>query len=276
MRRERLTITLRGDVLKRLDKMVDGNTIRNRSHAIESVLTDQLKSNILNCAIMLGGGEGIEFEEKKISKLLLPINGKTIIEHNIEILKSYGITDLIFSLGAMGEQVREKLGDGSKYGIKVVYFERDRGTAGVLRQAKSLLESTFLMMNGDILLENIDLEDMYEFHKSSGGKATMLLATADESKNLGSITMKGNQITQFIEKPEKNENASHLVNGGVYLFDPEVCSIVSPETYSLENDIFPKLAKGEKLFGYLLDGKWIHLHDTNKYDEFIKNKKETK
>jgi NDP-sugar pyrophosphorylase family protein len=274
MRRERLTITLRGDVLKRLDKLVDGNTIRNRSHAIESVLTEQLKSNILSCAVMLGGGEGIDFEGKKISKLLLPINGETIIEHNIEILKSYGITDLIFSLGAMGEQVREKLGDGSEYGIKVIYFERDRGTASVLRQAKSLLESTFLMMNGDILLENIDLEDMYEFHKSSGGKATMLLATADESKKLGSITMKGNMITRFIEKPEKNESASHLVNGGVYLFDPEVCPIISPETPSLENDIFPKLAKGEKLFGYLLDGKWIHLHDEAKFQEFINSKKE--
>jgi NDP-sugar pyrophosphorylase family protein len=276
MRRERITITLRGDILKRLDKMVDGNTIRNRSHAIESVLTEQLKSNILSCAIMLGGGEGIEFNGKKISKLLLPINDKTIVEHNIEVLKSYGITDLIFSLGAMGEQVREKLGDGSKYGIKVVYFERDRGTAGVLRQAKSLLENTFLMMNGDILLENIDLEDMYEFHKSSGGQATMLLAAVDESTNLGSITMKGNLITSFVEKPEKDENSSHLINGGVYLFNPEVCSVVSPEAPSLENNIFPGLAKEGKLFGYLLDGKWIHLHDMSKYKEFIKSKKETK
>jgi NDP-sugar pyrophosphorylase family protein len=104
----------------------------------------------------------------------------------------------------------------------------------------------------------------------------MLLATADESTNLGSITMKGNLITQFVEKPEKNESSSHLVNGGVYLFDPEVCPIVTPEMPSLENDIFPKLAKGEKLFGYLLDGKWIHLHDAAKYQEFIKSKNEIK
>lgn len=271
MRRERLTITLRSDLLKKLDRMVDGNTIRNRSHAIESVLTNQLKSSILSCAVMLGGGEGIEFEGKKISKLLLPINGKTIIEYNIEVLKSYGITNLIFSLGSMGEQVREKLGDGSKYGIKLMYFERDRGTAGVLRQAKSFFEDTFLMMNGDILLENIDLVDMYEFHKNSAGKATMLLATTNDSTGLGSISMKGNMIVKFVEKPQKSKNVSHLINGGVYLFNPEVCSMVSPETFSLEHDIFPKLAEEKKLFGYLLDKKWIHLHDVEKYEEFIKS-----
>lgn len=273
MRRERLTITLQKSILKKLDKMVDGNTIRNRSHAIESILTDQLKSNVLSHAVMLGGGEGIEFKGKHISKLLLPINGETIIEHNIEILKSYGITDLIFSLGEMGDQVREKLGDGSKYGIKVVYFERDRGTAGVLRQAKSLLENTFLMMNGDILLANIDIEDMYEFHKNSGSMATMLLVTADSSTALGAVQMKGNIITQFVEKPKESEKSSHLINGGVYLFNPEVCDLVFPETPSLENDIFPELVKEEKLFGYLFDGEWIHLHDVSKYEKFLKNNK---
>lgn len=273
MRRERVTITLQESVLKKLDKLVDGRTIRNRSHAIESILLERFKSKIFNCAVILGGGKGIELSGKNISKLLLPLNGKTVIEHNIEILKSYGITDLIFSLGTLGDQVREKLGDGSNYGIKIIYFERDRGTAGVLRQAKSILENTFLMMNGDILLSTIDLEDMYEFHKSSGGWATILLATADSSAALGSVQMRGNQITRFLEKPAEGEKSSHLVNAGIYLFNPEVCESVSPEIPSLENDIFPALAKRGKLFGYLFDGEWIHLHDMAKYKKFLKSKK---
>jgi len=270
MRRERITITLQKNILKKLDKLINNNTVRNRSHAIESILIDQLKSKIFNYAIILGGGKGINFKNKNISKLLLPINNKTIIEHNIEILKNCGITNLIFSLGAFGDQVREKLGDGSKYGIKTIYFERDKGTAGVLRQAKSVLENTFLMMNGDILLDNIDLEDMYEFHKHSGGQATILLATVDSSVSLGSVQMKGNLITQFIEKSKEDGKSFHLINAGVYFFNPEICSLISPEIPSLENDIFPKLAKSEKLFGYLLDEKWIHLHNISKLEEFIK------
>jgi NDP-sugar pyrophosphorylase family protein len=271
MNRQRLTITLRSDVLKKLDKTVDGEIIRNRSHAIETFLMEKLRSKILKKAIMLGGGEGVEFKGKRISKLLLPIGGKTLVEQNIEILKKYGITDLILSLGDLGAQIREKLGDGSKYGIKILYFERDRGTGGVLRQAKSLLEETFLMMNGDIYLEDVDIEDIYEFHKNNKSKGTIMLAAVNDPEMLGSVFMKGNLITKFSEKPKEGDTASHLINGGVYLLEPEACDKVLPEEQSLENDVFPKLAKEKKLYGYLMDTPWIHLHDIEKYEAYLKS-----
>jgi mannose-1-phosphate guanylyltransferase len=270
MRRERLTITLRSDIVNKIDKIIDGQTIRNRSHAIETLLTENLKSNILKKAIILGGGEGIEVDGKIVSKLLLPLNGQTLIERNIETLKSYGITDLILSLGDLASQTREKLGDGSKYGIKVVYFERDRGNADVLRQAKSLLEETFLMMNGDILLDTVDIEDMYSFHKKNGGNATVLVATVADSSVLGSISMKGNLITRFEEKPDQ-ETESHLINGGVYLLEPKITSMVNPEIHFLEQEVFPKIAKDNKLYGYSIGDKWIHLHDKEHYTNYLKS-----
>jgi NDP-sugar pyrophosphorylase family protein len=276
MPRQRLTITLDDYLLSKVDKRVDGHKIRNRSHAIESIINEKLQSKILKKAVVLGGGQGIEFEGKKISKLLLPIDGKSLIEKNIEVLKEHGITDLILSLGGLGEQIREKLGDGSKYGIKVLYFERDRGTAGVLRQAKSVLDETFLMMNGDIYLENIDLQNMYDFHKSNRAKATILLTTINDPSLFGSVLMKGSMITKFSEKPRPQESYSHLINGGVYLFEPAVCSMVSPETISLEGDIFPELAEEHSLFGYFLDNKWIHLHDRTKYEEYVNSLKKQK
>ncbi|MDI6778522.1 MAG: sugar phosphate nucleotidyltransferase [Patescibacteria group bacterium] len=273
MTRQRLTITLDDQLLRKIDKRVDGHKIRNRSHAIEALLNDKLQSKILKKAIVLGGGHGIEFEGKTISKLLLPIDGKTLIEKNIEILKEHGITDLILSLGGLADQIREKLGDGSKYGIKVIYFERDRGTAGVLRQAKSILDETFLMMNGDIYLENIDLLDMYDFHKNHKAKASILLTTVNDPSLFGSVLLKGDMITKFSEKPKAKESYSHLINGGVYLFEPEVCSMVTPETISLEGNVFPRLSEEKKLYGYFLDTRWIHLHDEEKYDEYINSQK---
>lgn len=274
MTRQRLSITLDDQLLRKIDRRIDGHRVRNRSHAIETILNEKLQSKILKKAIMLGGGQGIEFEGKTISKLLLPIDGKTLLEKNIEILKEHGITDLILSLGGLADQIREKLGDGSEYGIKIIYFERDRGTAGVLRQAKSILDETFLMMNGDIYLENIDLLDMYDFHKNHKAKATILLATVDDPSLFGSILLKGDTIVKFSEKPQPNEAYSHLINGGVYLFEPEACSLVTPEAVSLEGNVFPELAEEKKLFGYFLDTKWIHLHDTDKYEEYIKIKRQ--
>lgn len=270
MRRERITITLSRDLLGKIDRRVDGHKIRNRSHAIEAILNEKLQSKILKKAIILGGGQGIEFGGKTISKLLLPIGKKSLIERNIEILKEHGITDLLLSLGNLGDQIREKLGDGSAHGIKIVYFERDRGTAGVLRQAKSLLDETFLMMNGDIYLENIDLLDMYDFHKTRKAKASVLLTTINDPSLFGSVLLKGDMITKFSEKPRPEEAYSHLINGGVYFFEPEACSLVTPEAVSLEGDIFPRLSAEKKLFGYFLDRKWIHLHDKEKYEEYLK------
>lgn len=269
MKRERLTITLRSDIVRRLDKFIDGDTIRNRSHAIETLLTEKLRSQILSKAIMLGGGTGIEIDGQETSKLLIPLDGKTLVEHNIEILKKYGITDLILSMGAFGDQVRERLGDGSKYGIKIMYFERDPGRGSILRQAKAILEETFLMMNGDILLEDVDIEDMYQFHKNMKGKGTIMLATVTDTSSLGTVHMKGNQIIKFLDKPEKGKSPSHLINGGVYLFEPEVCQIVSPEEFSIEEYIFPKLAKEKALYGYLLSDEWVHLHDTAHYEKYL-------
>lgn len=269
MSRKHLTITLDEALLKLLDKKIDGHAIRNRSHAIETFLSEKLRGSLLKKAIILGGGEGVEIDGKTISKLMLPINGKTLIEKNIEVLKKYGITDIILSLGQYGGQVREKLGDGSGLGVKTLYFERDLGKAGVLRQAKSLLEETFLMMNGDILLEDIDLGDMYEFHKANKGKGTIMLATVNDPSLLGSVFMKGTLITRFVEKNLKEGMSSHLINAGVYFLEPSVCSMVLPDPQSLEHEIFPAIAKEQKLFGYIISNRWVHLHGKKEYEDYL-------
>lgn len=275
MKRERLTITLRSDILKRLDREIDGKIIRNRSHAIESFLTESLKGDIIRKAIILGGGQGVEFDGKTISKVLLPLrDGRTLLEHNIETLKKLGITDFIFSLGSVGQGIRDVLGDGSAYGIKTIYFDRDFENASAMRQARTLLEETFLMMNGDILLEDIDLEDMHSFHKSNNSKATLLITTVDDPNTLGTIYMKGSLITRFYSQPTQEEQyPSHIINGGVYFIEPEVCQMVTPETASLETEIFPALAKEKSLYGYAIDSPWIHLHDLEKYQTFLNTNK---
>lgn len=273
MSRTRLTITLDKNLIEKLDRKIDGHKIRNRSHAIETFLNEKLQGNILKKALILGGGHGIEYNGKTISKLLLPVEGgKTLIEHNIEVLKDYGITDIILSTGDLGDQIREVLKDGSGHGVKVIYFERDNsGTGSALRRTRTIIKETFLMMNGDIMLKGVDVGDMYEFHKANKGIGTMLLATVADSSALGSIFVKGNRIVKFLEKAEKQNESSHIINAGVYLLEPEVCHIAMPEDASLEHYVFPNLAEEGKLFGYALDKPWIHLHDSEKYAQYLKS-----
>lgn len=273
MKRQRITITLRQDLFQKVDALAGGK-FQNRSKVIETILDERFQGDKVKKAVILGGRKEATLKGKPISKLLFPLSGGTLLDKNIEVLKSFGVTDFMFSIKEQAESVRNFLRDGAKHGIKVQFFERDRGTAGVLRQTRSLMGGTFLMMNGDILLDGIDLHDMFEFHRKNNGLATILVANAGDPSKFGSLVMKGSKIVSFEEKTE--EARSFLINGGVYLLEPEVCEMVSPGFESLENDIFPQLAKEGKFCGYHLSSPWVHLHDEKHYNNYlnkIKNKK---
>ena len=79
-----------------------------------------------------------------------------------------------------------------------------------------------------------------------------------------------NAIVDFKEKAVRSEDQSLLINGGVYILEPVVCNLVPAGHAMVENDIFPKLAKENSLFGYQIGKDWVHLHDKEKYEEYLK------
>ncbi|HIJ99122.1 TPA: NTP transferase domain-containing protein [archaeon] len=155
MPKDRITITLEKELLKKLDTLVDGRDIRSRSHAIERALFSHLEEGKVKQALILAGGEGTRLRPftYEIPKPLIPIKGKPMLEHIINHLLAYGVKNFILSVGYMSEKIISHFGDGKKLGVHIDYvIEKERlGTAGPLRLAKDLLEEDFLMLNGDIL-----------------------------------------------------------------------------------------------------------------------------
>lgn len=275
MRRERITITIRKDVIAKLDTIIDGQKIRNRSNAIETIILKEFKTVFLHQAVILAGDKGMTIGGKTIPKILLPVKGKTLVERNIEMLKKYGVSEVVIDASEkFMEQIKSVLKDGADLGVKIIYC-KNLGTGSILRDAKNLITSTFLMMNGDILLETIDLEDMYNFHKRRSGWGTIAVATSSDPSLLGTIHMKGSAIFDFMEKTKKPEHHTHLINGGVYMLEPKVCATIPQKSRGqimVENDIFPALARDGKLFGYQIGKNWVHLHDEKAYQEYLKKK----
>lgn len=275
MRRERITITIRKDVVAKLDGIIDGLKIRNRSNAIETIIQKEFKNAFLHQAVILAGGRGIEVHGKIISKILLPVKGKTLVEKNIEMLKKYGVREIVIDASdKFMDQIKSVLKDGADLGVAIIY-RKNLGTGSILRDAKNLITSTFLIMNGDILLETIDLEDMYHFHRRRNGWGTIAVATSSDPSLLGTIHMKGSAIVDFLEKTKKPEHQTYLINGGVYMLEPKVCAVIPQKSRGqimIEDHIFPKLAKDGKLFGYQLGNNWVHLHDEKAYQEYLKKK----
>jgi len=274
MSRERLTITLRDDMVKKVDRMVDNIRIRNRSHAIEVLLSKALSSRSIKHAILLAGGKGTRMRPftYEIPKPMIPVQGRPLIQHQVELLRKYGVKEIIFSIGYMGDKIKEYFGNGSRLGVNISYIEEDKemGTAGPLNLIKEKLDETFLMFNGDVLA-NIDLNDFVSFHEEKKGLATIALTAVPDPSRFGVARLRGDNILEFVEKPPPGKEASNLINAGVYVLEPEVLRYIPKGKAMMEKDVFPKLAKKGKLFGYHFDGQWYDTGSPESYEKAIKN-----
>ena len=272
--RERLTITLRSDLLHELDGKVDGIKIRNRSHAIEIMIAKVLKAKRVKKAVILAGGKGMRMRPftYEMPKPMIPVKGKPLIQHIIELCRKYEIREIILSTGYLGEKIREHFGDGSHLGVEITYVEEkaEMGTAGPLLLAKEHLDTPFLMFNGDVLA-NIDLSDLASFHNDQKGYATIALTQVEDTSSFGVVRLMGNKVVGFIEKPQEGVEESRLINAGVYVFEPEILKYIPAGKSMLEKDVFPKLSDEGKLFGYPFDGQWFDTGTPEAYEKAIKN-----
>ncbi len=278
MERERLTITLKKEIVSAVDRMVDGAKIRNRSHAIEYALSKSLLPEKTK-VVILTGGEGVKLRPftYEMPKALLPIHSKPLLQHTIEFMAKSGFKEIIISVGHLGEKIKDYFKNGNSYGVNITYLDQNKkevGTAQPLLQMKKLLnESPFILWYGDVLAK-ADLADMLEFHKSNKNIATMGITSVDKSSDWGVVNLKGSNIVEFSERPEEKSNISHLINAGVYVMNFEIFEYIKSSSKSLELDVLPKLAKEKNLSGYSLEGQWFDVGSLENYEKAVKEWKE--
>ncbi len=277
--KERVTLTLDSGVLKRVDNEVDGYRIKNRSHAIELLIMRALGANVPKKAVILAGGKGTRLRPitYEIPKALIPVHDRTLTEHLFDLLKRHGVKDILMAVGHMKEKIRNHFGDGTQFGIKLNYIEEEEplGTAGPIRKARHLLTETFIVSNGDEL-KDIDIEEMYDLHKKNQAAVTIALTTVEDPSKYGVAKLSGQKILEFVEKPKKEDAPSNLINSGFYIIEPEVIDLI-PEGFAMfEKDVFPKLAKEGKLFGYPFSGQWFDTGNIERYEIALKNWKDLK
>ncbi len=269
--KERISLTLNKSVLEKVDRVVDKTKLRNRSHAIEFLVSKALNLKVPSKAFILAGGMGTRLRPitYEIPKALIPLKGKPLIEHMIELLRDAGLRDIIISIGYLGDKIKEHLGNGSKFGVNIDYVNESEplGTGGPLKLAKPLLNDTFVMMNGDEY-KMVDIADMYEFHKQQGALATIGLTTVSEPSKYGVAELKGTRVVGFKEKPKDPQ--SNLINAGIYILEPEVIDMLPNGKSMIETDLFPKLARKGELSGYHFEGPWYDLGDLQRYEHAIK------
>lgn len=219
----------------------------------------------------MAGGEGSRLRPLTIGrpKPMVPIVGKPVMEHIIELLRQHGITDIVVTLQYLPGVIQDYFGDGSSFGVNIVYSVEDQpaGTAGSVKLAMEHLNETFLVISGDAVTD-FDVTQILDFHRRKQAAATLTLYRVPNPLEYGVIiTDEAGRIQQFLEKPSWGEVFSDTVNTGIYVVEPSVMAQVpDDEPYDFSQQLFPKLLEQrEALFGYVAPGYWCDVGNLAEY-----------
>jgi mannose-1-phosphate guanylyltransferase/phosphomannomutase len=222
-------------------------------------------------AVVMAGGEGSRLRPLTVTrpKPMVPIVGRPVMEHILNLLKQHGIRDVIVTVQYMASAIEDYFGDGSQWGMRISYSREETplGTAGSVKNAEELLTEPFLVISGDALTD-FNLGDIIKYHRERKALATLTLAHVANPLEYGVIiTREDGRIETFLEKPSWSEVFSDTINTGIYVLDPKIFTYFEPEkVFDFSQDLFPlMLAKGDPIFGYIADGYWCDIGNLTSY-----------
>jgi len=214
-------------------------------------------------ALVLAGGFGTRLRPLSCTrpKMLFPVANQPLLDWTLKNLSKGGVDTVVLAVNYMAEALVRYLGP-TKFDLGIIYSREERplGTGGPIKKAADLLQDgdSFLMLNGDII-SDIDYRRLVEFHRQRGGLATIALFQVADPSRYGAVELDGEgRILRFVEKPEPGEAPSNLINAGIYVLDPRVIDYI-PEgrSVSIEQEVFPFLAKEGVLYGFEARGLWV-------------------
>jgi NDP-sugar pyrophosphorylase family protein len=223
-------------------------------------------------AVILVGGFGTRLRPLTDNrpKPILPVVNRPFLEHTIAHLKQFGIEDIILAMSYLPGAIREYFGDGERCGVRLTYCmeEEPLGTAGAVKNAAAYLDRPFIVLNGDDVFIEMNLDEVFAFHRDKKAKATIFLTWVENPSAFGVVETDANQkVQRFIEKPPLAEATTHWINAGGYILEPEVLDYIPPgQHYMFEKGLFPLLLeKGKPVFAFEYQGYWLDMGTPEKY-----------
>jgi NDP-sugar pyrophosphorylase family protein len=151
---------------------------------------------------------------QSIPKSLVDVAGKPFAVHQIELLKRAGVGQIVYCIGYLGEMVREELGDGSRFGLRISYSEdgpRALGTGGAVRRALPLLGPAFFVLYGDSYLK-CEYGAVEEAFRASGKKGLMTVLRNEDRWDRSNVVFEEGRILRY-DKKERDARMKHVDYG---------------------------------------------------------------
>lgn len=220
-------------------------------------------------ALILVGGEGTRLRPltSTVPKPVVPLVDRPFIAYMLEWLKRHGVDDVIMSCGFLATSVRNVLGDGSAYGLRLRFVEEPEplGTGGALKYAEQFLEDRFLMLNGDTLTD-IDLTAQIRQHEETGATGTLALVPVSDPSSYGLVRLNDDRTVKgFLEKPSPDQIDTNLISAGAYVLERSVLDLIpAGQNVSIEREVWPRLVDNG-LHGFVADAYWMDIGTPQRY-----------
>jgi glucose-1-phosphate cytidylyltransferase len=228
-------------------------------------------------AVILCGGLGSRLaEETQVRpKPMVEIGGRPILWHIMKIYERHGTNDFVLALGYKGEVIKDyflnfharqsdltaHLKSGSvefsnqtaeDWQVALVDTGADTMTGGRLLRLRPHLQSggTFMLTYGDGV-SDIDLTALLAFHRAHGRLASV--TAVRPPVRFGELSIERDRVTSFREKPQAGEG---WINGGFFVFEPEIFDFIADDSTMLEREPLEQLALKNELMAYQHSGYW--------------------
>ncbi len=223
-------------------------------------------------AMILAAGFGTRMRPltDTIPKALVPVAGRPLIEYALLFVKSHGIKEVVINLHHLGNKLREVLGDGSSYGLRIIYSPEDSllDTGGGIKKAQPFLDDEpFLVLNADTILD-CDLAAFLAVHRQAKDIGTLLLRPNPDEEQYGLIeTDQSGRVRRIRGEPsevEVNAPLSAFMFTGCQVLEPRIFDVMPRgRAFSTTHELYPQLIRiGETLQSFVHAGPWMVVDDT--------------
>lgn len=225
--------------------------------AVEIIDLSRTHTRLPLRAVLMAGGKGERLRPLTLDrpKPLLEIDGKAIIDYNVEALAACGVDDITVTVRYLADMIESHFA-APVGGVKVRCVREDKplGTIGALTLCGIADDGGHtLVMNSD-LLTTVSFEEMYLKHASSRADVTIAVVPYQVTVPFAILELDGDDVTGIAEKP----SYSHYANAGIYIFSNRLLRTLRPDERTDAPDLVADaIARGMKVTYYVINGSWI-------------------
>ena len=233
-------------------------------------------------AVMLAGGKGTRLHPLtlEIPKPLITIKKKPLINYTLGLFGRYAVDDVKIIIHPEDQKDYERwkgeyAGEFAKMNIEIVEESQPMGTLGfIFHELRDWMDDDDIFVTNADDIKDIDLSAMLAFHRASGLPATVALMHMEKPEDYGAVLVSEHKVKDFLEK--RVGLPPGLVSAGMYVISAGALAHNEDEIPAekkflmFEKDLFPTLAKTDKLGAFVAQGKFYDCGTFERWEQAIR------